>query len=158
VISKRCSSSLRLRREATFVHGLGVLRDVYLVQPDLLVLYVGEPVDERGAAGPQRLDLGADEDDAGLPAVLEVVVVRVCRAYEPSHSSSPKGAPAAPSSQADTVRNGSWRYGFVAEPEPPHRARDAEFSAPQSVPRGPIRSSRRAGQRADRDADSGSRK
>src|SRR3954451_19215222 len=53
---------------------LGVLRDVHLVQPDLTVLYVGEPVDEGGAAGPQRLDLGADEDDAGLPAVFEVVV------------------------------------------------------------------------------------
>jgi hypothetical protein len=36
------------------------------VQPDLTVLYVGEPVDEGGAAGPQRLDLGADED--GMPA------------------------------------------------------------------------------------------
>src|SRR3954453_10250261 len=54
---------------------LGVLRDVHLVQPDLTVLYVGEPVHEGGAAGPQRLDLGADEDDAGLPAVLEVVLV-----------------------------------------------------------------------------------
>src|SRR3954453_24210546 len=54
---------------------LGVLRDVHLVQPDLTVLHVGEPVDEGGAPGSQRLDLGADQDDACFPAVLEVVVV-----------------------------------------------------------------------------------
>src|SRR6478672_12119323 len=54
---------------------LGVLRDVYAVEPGLVALDVDEPVDERGTPHAQRLHLGADEDQAGLEGVLDVVVV-----------------------------------------------------------------------------------
>src|SRR4051794_13630170 len=83
---------------------LGVLRDVHLVQPDLTILYVGEPVDEGRATSPQRLDLGADEHDAGLPTVLEVVVVtcppvardqelRLLTGHDSSLAASPRAGP-----------------------------------------------------------------
>src|SRR4051794_10801446 len=54
---------------------LGVLRDVYAVQPGLVAVDLDEPVDQGRAPLPQRLHLGALEDQAGLVGVLDVVVV-----------------------------------------------------------------------------------
>jgi hypothetical protein len=54
---------------------LGVLRDVHAVQERLAVGDLAEPVAERRATGPQRLHLGADEHQARLEHVVDVVVV-----------------------------------------------------------------------------------
>ena len=54
---------------------LGVLGDVYAVQPRLVALDVDEPVDQRCAALAQRLHLGPHEHEPRLEDVLEVVVV-----------------------------------------------------------------------------------
>src|SRR3954453_13594733 len=99
---------------------LGVLRDVHLVQPDLTVLYVGEPVDEGGAAGPQRLDLGADEDDASLPPVLEGVVgtcppvardheLRFLTGHDSILAASPRQARVKPEERPSRVDRRSYR-------------------------------------------------
>ena len=70
--------SLRAGR-ASLVDGFATFRDgemyLHAVQERLAVVHLGEPVDEGGAAGPQRLDLGAGQDQTGLVGVLDVVVV-----------------------------------------------------------------------------------
>src|SRR5918995_6702296 len=68
----------QLARPSWLVVGPGalvVLGDVDVTQPDLAVAYLGEPVDERGAPGPQRLHLGAGQYQSGLEGRLDVVVV-----------------------------------------------------------------------------------
>src|SRR3954451_3743292 len=65
---------------------LGVLRDVHAVQPGLVAVDLDEPVDQGRAPQPQRLHLGALEDQAGLVGVLDVVVVArlLVLRYEPA--------------------------------------------------------------------------
>src|SRR5699024_3901263 len=54
---------------------LHVRRDVGVVHPHLAALDVAVPVDQGGAALPQRLHLGAGQHDAGFPGLIDEVVV-----------------------------------------------------------------------------------
>src|SRR6478752_9931682 len=54
---------------------LRVLGDVDVLQPHLPVVDRGEPVDERGTAGTEALDLGAGQRETDLVGVADRVVV-----------------------------------------------------------------------------------
>src|SRR6476646_5159638 len=54
---------------------LHVLGDVHVLQPHLAVVDRGEPVDERGTAGTEALDLGAGQRETDLVGVEDRVVV-----------------------------------------------------------------------------------
>ena len=70
--------SLRAGR-ASLVDGFVEIDDheawLHGVQERLALVDLGEPVDEGGTTGAQRLHLRADQDQAGLEGVLDVVVV-----------------------------------------------------------------------------------
>src|SRR3954453_2308976 len=55
--------------------GLGVLRDVHAVQPDLPVLDSGESADEGRPSGTERLHLHTLEHDPRLPGLAQLVVM-----------------------------------------------------------------------------------
>ncbi len=53
-----------------------VWRDVHPLQPDLAAPDAAEGLLDGRLAAPERLDLGSGEDDARLPGVEDVIVVR----------------------------------------------------------------------------------
>ena len=72
----RCRSSLRRRRGVWLVQVPDEYSGMWhALEPQLVAGEPGPAVDERGPAHPQRLDLGADEDEPRLEGVLDEVVV-----------------------------------------------------------------------------------
>src|SRR6185312_4543892 len=55
--------------------GEGVHADVHLVQPGLATVEIGEGVDQGHLPGADRLDLRADQHDAGFQRLVDVVLV-----------------------------------------------------------------------------------
>ena len=72
---------LSLRRVVMDV-AMGILVDVRVMEPDLVILHAGEGVGDLTASLAQGLDLGSVQDNAGLEGVEDMVVAARLRVGE----------------------------------------------------------------------------